>query len=462
MRTRMLFSFAVAAVAAVALVSASGAAAMQAPQLSRIDVSTRAAVIDYLRSIHVDADGVVIQRGSDNYAGPTCPGKRWNCATTDHTVVQVAPSGGQNAFSCSTATCAVVQLAPAAPVNNTASCVKKGGLSQACSITQTNSSGGNNTAVVYEKSGTSAGLTQTAVSTATITQQSTSGSNTACVYQETALSNSNTAGGSLTLTQESHQTVTVKQDSTSGNNSAASSAVASGACDGANPITQNQTLTATNKSPVKVTQKQNATSKGANVTIDIAQNQGVAYGVATGVNVASFVQNSTLTAIANSPTGPISQTQSSLDGGLLGTINQDSSGGSTATTVQNEIECEDAATAGLTSCDTADPDAAEAPSSLTQIQFGPVRKGLGASTQTRGGAADIFTITQTSQQDTDQGSGSSQTEDVEGDCTTDGDCSVDQAVTVNGVETDNFASGDDVDATITCQGSVCETGGGGD
>jgi hypothetical protein len=198
------------------------------------------------------------------------------------------------------------------------------------------------------------------------------------------------------------------------------------------------------------------------VTIDIEQNQGAANGVASGTNAASFVQNSTLTAIANSPNGPISQTQSSLNGGLLGTINQDSSGGSTATTEQHEIQCEDGATAGLTSCDTADPDASEAPSSLTQIQFGPVRKGLGVSTQTRGGAADIFTIDQTSQQDNDQGSGSSQTEDVEGDCLTDGDCTVTQDVTVDGVKTENFASGQDVDATISCTGSDCTTGGGSD
>jgi len=456
-----LFCFVVFGVAAVALVSSSSAATTTR-QLSQIDVSTRAAVIDYLRSIHVDPTGVVIQRGSHNYAGAKCPGKRWSCTTTEHTVVQVAPAGGQNAFACSTVNCAVVQYAPAAPVNNTASCIKTGGLSQACSITQSNSTGGDNTAIVYEKAATSAGLTQTAVSKATITQQSTSGSNTACVYQETALSNSSTAGGALTLTQESHQTVTVTQDSTSGNNSAASSAFASGSCDPANPITQNQTLTATNKGPAKLTQKQNAASKGANVTIDIAQNQGVAYGVASGTNDANFVQNSTTTAIANSANGPISQTQSSVNGGLLGTINQDSSGGSTATTTQNEIQCEDAATAGLTSCDTADPDASEAPASLIQIQFGPIKKGLGDSTQTRGGAADIFTIVQSAQQDNDQGSGSSQTEDVEGDCITDGDCTVDQTVVVDGVEYGNFASGDEVDATITCEGSDCETGGGGD
>jgi hypothetical protein len=456
MRARGFFSFVVAVVAGVTLVSASGAAT-KTSQLGRIDVSSRAAVIHYLRSIHIDPAGVVIQRDAHNYAGANCPGKHWNCTTTTHAVVQIAPAAGRNTFSCSTVHCAVVQFAPAAPVNNTASCVRTAGRTQSCSVTQLNSSGGDNTAIVYEKAVASDGLAQTTKSTATITQRSTSGSNTACVYQETVLSDSTSLPGHVTLNQESHQSVTVTQDSTTGDNSADSSAFASGACDTADPITQNQTLTSTDTSPGAITQSQNAGNHGANVTIDIEQNQGVANGVASGTNDANFVQNSTLTAIANSSNGPVSQTQSSVDGGLLGTVNQDSSGGSTANTEQHEKQCEDAATAGLASCHESDPDASEAPASLTQNQIGPIRKGLGTATQTRGGSADTFTIDQTSQQDNDQGSGSNQTEDIEADCLTDGNCTVTQSVTVNGEETDNFAEGGDVNATITCTGSECVT-----
>jgi hypothetical protein len=456
----MLFSSVVVVVAAVALVSASSAATTTMSNLSPINVSTRAAVIDYLRSIHINPSGVVIQRGSHNYAGANCPGTLWSCTTTQHTVVQVAPARGRNTFSCSTAHCAVVQFAPIVPVSNTASCVRTTGRTQSCSITQLNSSGGDNTAVVYEKADASSGLSEITTSTATITQRSTSGSNTACVYQETDLSDSTTLPSHVSLSQESHQSVTVKQDSTTGNNSADSSAFASGACDTADPITQDQTLTSRDTAPGAVTQSQNAANSGANVTIDIEENQGVAYGVASGTNDANFVQNSTLTAIANSSNGPISQTQSSLNGGLLGTVNQDSSGGSTANTAQHEIQCEDAATAGLTSCDEIDPDASDAPSSLTQIQFGPVRKGLGVSTQTRGGSADTFTIDQTSRQNDDQGPGSSQTEDVSGDCSTDGNCSVTQTVMVNDGETDNFVSGTAVDTSIACTGDECLISGG--
>src|SRR6059058_2775299 len=100
LRARVLFSLVGALLAAVALVSASGAATAKAQKVTRIDVSTRADVIHYLRSIQVNARGAVIERGALNYAGAHCPGARWTCASTRHTVVQIAKQGGQNRFVC--------------------------------------------------------------------------------------------------------------------------------------------------------------------------------------------------------------------------------------------------------------------------------------------------------------------------------------------------------------------------
>ena len=99
MRAKVLLSLAGAFIAAVALVSASGAATTNAQKVTKIDVSTRAAVVHYLRSIHVNPKGAVIQRGLRNYAGAHCPGKHWTCAGTRHTVVQIAKQGGQNRFA---------------------------------------------------------------------------------------------------------------------------------------------------------------------------------------------------------------------------------------------------------------------------------------------------------------------------------------------------------------------------
>src|SRR5205807_10557434 len=107
---RVLFSLVGALIAAVALVSASGAATSRAHKVTRIDLSTRTAVIHYLRSIHVNAKGAVIQRGLRNYAGAHCPGTRWTCASTRHTVVQIAKRSGQNRFLCRSSKCAVVQF----------------------------------------------------------------------------------------------------------------------------------------------------------------------------------------------------------------------------------------------------------------------------------------------------------------------------------------------------------------
>ena len=140
MRARAL-SLSVAFLAAAALVSGSGAATTKAQRTVKINVSTRAAVVHYLRSIHVNPKGAVIQRGARNYAGARCPGGRWTCASTKHTVVQIAKPGGQNRFVCKSSKCVIVQLSGiahgeyvagrqaavgAASKSNTAFCVKTG------------------------------------------------------------------------------------------------------------------------------------------------------------------------------------------------------------------------------------------------------------------------------------------------------------------------------------------------
>ena len=475
MRSRA-FSLFGALVAAVALVSVSGAATAKVQREASIDVSTRASVVRYLRAISVNPRGVVIQRGARNYAGSDCPGKGWSCTSTAHPVVQVASTGGRNSFTCSTAACAVVQVSVSASAGlaglptNTARCVKTGALTwqqisdiangraparlnQRCSITQS-SSDGSNLAVVFE--GIPPGLIKAGSSTATIVQTATGNSNgnTACVTQNIDLSRSG-KGKSFTANLNAHQTVNISQDATgSGANSARFGATLDGACDFGHPLEQNQTLRSVATSKGAITQNENAHGGGgANMTIDIEQNQGAGHNVASGPNHATFVQTNTLTAIANSTHGPVSQTQSSADGGLLGTINQDSTGISTANATQTETQCEDAAKSGLTQCHTSDLDAGEAPASLTQTQFGPVHKGVGTSTQT-GNGNDTFTINQSSAQNDDTGAG--QTNVVQADCITDGTCTVTQNINVNGEPSSNTQSGQVLNALVICTGSSCQ------
>jgi hypothetical protein len=61
------------------------ASGVVAPTPTMLDIA------GHLRSLGIDPRGVVIQRGSKNYAGPNCPGPDWNC-TTATKVVQLSPN----------------------------------------------------------------------------------------------------------------------------------------------------------------------------------------------------------------------------------------------------------------------------------------------------------------------------------------------------------------------------------
>jgi hypothetical protein len=403
----------------------------------------------------------VIQRGLRNYAGAHCPGKGWNCTGTSHPVVQVAKAGGTNTFRCATARCAVVQLAASALSTNTAKCIKIGGLApQSCTINQSSATG-NNVAIVYQLAVGALARTQTASVTASITQQATgaANTNTACVSQNVLMDGSTVAVQPVTVALEAHQTVTIHQDSSHGGNSAQSSATALGACDTGHPLAQNQVLNAVDVARGSITQNENAANSGPNMTIDIEQNQSpLFFGSAHGPNSANFNQTNSLNAVATTPNGPVSQTQSSVNGGLLGTINQDSRDLSTAAATQTETQCEDAHSNASVKCDHA---TADSPSySLSQTQYGPVHKGVGTATQT-GNTGDTFSVNQSSTQDDDQGSGSNQSNLVQGDCSTSGTsptaCTVTQNTNVDGQTHTNTQSGQDVDTSTTCSGSTCTT-----
>jgi hypothetical protein len=462
-----ILSLCAALCAAVVVVGGSGAGTAKVRGAAKIDVSTRAAVVHYLRSIHVNPRGVVIQRGARNYAGARCPGKGWNCASTKRPVVQVAAVSGKNMFSCSTSSCAVVQIAAAPTATNTAKCIKTTGLSGTCTINQSSTSA-NNVAIVLQLAAKGSGLTQTATYSAQITQRTTGAGafNRACVLQQVSIDGSTVAKGGtpVNVNLAAHQTVNVKQDSATGDNVVQRATTSTaGVCDGPNtPLTQAQTLTSTAQGSGPITQNQNSVDTGPNIALDIAQNQSAGFfGTATGANTANFVQTNTLTAIANTPAGPVNQTQSSANGGILAGVNQDSRGLSTASATQMETQCEDAHTTPTSTCHTATPDPPGY--SLTQTQFGPMRKGGGDSVQTGNEncvpSCNTFTVTQNSKQDNDTQDPAKQTNLIQGDCTTTGNCTVTQTTNVDGTSQTNTQSGQNVDTQTTCSGSTCTSTG---
>jgi hypothetical protein len=487
----------------------STAAARSGALLTTANLNTRAGAARYLRAIGVDPRGLVIQRGARNYAGPNCPGAGWTCTSTAHPVIQIAAAGGKNTFLCTTGSCAVVQATrsgtptktrslAAAAAPNKATCIKTTGLSQSCSISQ-NSASTNNEAIVYENISKTSGLTQTASSTAQITQKGTgSVANKACVLQNINVEGSTVAkkGTPVTVTLEAHQSISINQDAIGGANTV-QGATAAGACDTSGstdpffhnvaPLQQTQALTSTTTGSGSIKQNENAVDSGppTNVSLVIAQNQSAGFlgsASVTGVNTAAFLQTNSLTASASSPAGPVSQTQSSPSGGILATVNQFShnTGLLNASNVyakQIETQCEHAQTTGSPSCSLTEPQSS-LPNGWTQKQWGPMKNGGGGSpaaaprTFAKVGkdAPSIqadnphnsFMISQSSTQANDRQTNDTdnvQLNNIQGSCSTSGNCTDTQNTNINNTPSSNTESGSNVNTQTTCSGSTCANSG---
>lgn len=189
--------------AVAALTGSVGAGAARTPTKHAINLSTNAAVKQYLRSLGISPRGVVIQRGARNYAGPHCPGKGWNC-TTARRVIQIAAAASARAGRSFSATGGT----------NVSSCVKLTGSSQTCSITQVAGNGFSNKATVTQVIGQS-GQTLNGTQGAQVTQTSTNGSNTVQLDQVVGQLSASVAA-SVNQSQTSTQTFNITQTSTSG------------------------------------------------------------------------------------------------------------------------------------------------------------------------------------------------------------------------------------------------------
>ena len=86
--------FVVAAAAATALVAGAGAGGERTA--AGVRLTSMSSINRYLASIGVDPRTVVVQRGR-NYAGPRCPGKKWNC-TSARRVIQISYHQNPNVF----------------------------------------------------------------------------------------------------------------------------------------------------------------------------------------------------------------------------------------------------------------------------------------------------------------------------------------------------------------------------
>jgi hypothetical protein len=458
MTFKRLLGIAIVVCAVATLAGSLGAGAASTPAKRAIDLSTNTGVREYLRSVGISPRGVVIQRGAKNYAGLRCPGKRWTC-TRSLRVVQIATGHGKNMFRCTAARCVVVQLTKSPLATNTAKCVKTTGITQACSITQS-STGNDNRAIIYMDATKLTGLTQNASQTAQIVQTAGTGKNEACVFQRTTIDGSTVArrGTPVSVSLDAHQSISIAQNSQSGGNTVQNASSASSGSCASGALNQQQKVTSRAQGTAGITQNLNTGGAGPNMVVNIAQNQGAGYlGSATGTNVAKFDQANTLAAIASgSVAGPVSQTESTTNGGIEGTVNQFSHDQSTILVNQTEIQCVHAQTVATSAAFPPCPTGGTQPSSLTQVQHGPMRKGHGPSVQ-GDNPNSTFTVNQSSTQNSD--GNATQTNTLEADCSTSGNCTATQETNVDGEQTTNTSSGQDVNSTIECTGSSCTASG---
>ena len=144
------------------------------------------------------ATGQTVQNGTNNYAGPNCPGTGWLCTKSTANVVQTS-SGGQNVFACIDA-------------RKTAK--------QSCIVEQTNTSGENSVNVRQSTRAASseASAKQRALQGLTITQHNQAGHNVVDIAQSVTQSIDQKKKAKTTShSQSAFQLLDLHQDSTSGN-----------------------------------------------------------------------------------------------------------------------------------------------------------------------------------------------------------------------------------------------------
>jgi len=171
------------------LLASSVGAAARPVGATRADLSTDQGVAAFLNAKGLNAKSFVIQRGQFNYAGPKCPGRKWNCTKKTKVVQVTSGKHGKNRLECDPGTltgttCVVVQNASSG--KNRARCsLDSRGVTPVvltCQITQTNVDG-DNIARIHQHIVQRDGPDQQATLNAQVTQTTGTGDNDSDVKQ---------------------------------------------------------------------------------------------------------------------------------------------------------------------------------------------------------------------------------------------------------------------------------------
>ena len=433
--------FVLAALASAAVLTSSAGAVSQGS--AGINVSTRAGVVQYLASLGVDARGIVVQRGSHNYAGPNCPGKGWTCTTATR-VLQIANGddsnsrgrddgggggddgdhgggGNHNTFVCASNSvpgsssgpgdCTIVQFSTSGG-DNVARCFEQSrdaSATQSCSITQNNTTGANRVFIVQQVDANN-GPTQFASQYGGTSQTNGTGRNDVQISQDIQQSlNKKDTDPSGTQKQDGHQAASVDQLSDTGNNLAI--------------VNQSLALSADAKKGTTLSQLQNTDG-------DVSSNVGVVQFSGSGRTDARVNQSNEYDAhIGKADTGN-QQQGSPGGGGLPGSgenvfFLQDSTG--PATILSNQKEDQDLH--------------AEHVTHLTQSQYGPQWMDPVQGSNPN----DSYKLSQSSSQHASNPN--TQDDQQFAQCTTTGNCSVSEHIQQQNQQQNN-----------SCSGSQCDVG----
>ncbi len=414
-----------ALVAAAAIVGTSAAATGHQAAQPGIEATPHASIAQYLTTLGVRLHGrhVVVQRGTHNFVGTTCPGITWTCTTPGKgkLVVQFAKKDGSNQFVCTPSSagpqpgpndCTVVQVSSDGSDNN-AECVERSSdavVAQSCSIQQINTTG-NNHARIVQQVDVNGGSAQNASQDAEVYQESTSGENDARVQQSINQKTNDTASGSQS--QDGQQTAGVNQQSDTGDDEA----------DVDQSLKQNEEIAplgGKNPPAQAINQTQDANGSGPNLNAAIYQSSSLTSGGNLDGGIDQSI-NEHMNAPKKNVTG--SQQQGHAGGGVNGHFDQQSSGAATAQGKQSEHQ-----------------DMPPNPS-LSQTQFDPAWMGSPQGTN----PADDYSI----DQHVDQQAGPNADEHLQiyTNCDTSGNCTGKEDANQNGTHFSN-----------SCRGSSCHFG----
>jgi hypothetical protein len=403
--------FVLAALASAAVLTSSAGAVSQGS--AGVKLSTRAGVVQYLTSLGINARGIVVQRGSHNYAGPNCPGKGWTCTTAKRVLQISTKAGDDNSFVCTASTfgsatppggCTIIQSSTGGG-DNVARCVERSGnasADQSCRVSQSNDSGANRI-VIQQQVDAKDGATQSASQYAGTTQTNGTGRNDVQINQDLKQSAKDT-GASGAQTQDGHQAASVSQSSDTGDNSA--------------HVDQSLALKADAKGGTSLSQLQNTDG-------NVNSNVGVVQFSTSGRNDANVNQSNDYDAHVGKADSA-NQQQGSPGGGENVFFTQDSTGVSTIQSSQREHQDLHAEHVG----------------SLTQTQYGP----LWADPEQGSNPNDRYDIKQSSDQHASDPDLQDDQESAQ--CTTTGTCTVSQRIQQQG---QNFT-------TPRCSSTSCDQG----